>query len=81
MDNATYVERYAWFGAMRNLQGVNPANALLDGKGNITALGKQYIGGGNAATNGTTSGNGADRVLPPALAAVILMILCGFLNF
>jgi hypothetical protein len=24
MDGADYVERYAWFGAMENLQGVNP---------------------------------------------------------
>lgn len=28
MDNAPFVERYAWFGAMRNLQGVNPVRAL-----------------------------------------------------
>jgi hypothetical protein len=24
MDQSTFVERYAWFGAMENLQGVNP---------------------------------------------------------
>ncbi len=28
MDNATYVERYAWFGAFADLSGVNPVCPL-----------------------------------------------------
>jgi len=44
MDATSWVERYAWFGAMENLQGVNEANALMDSSGNIIALGDQYIG-------------------------------------
>ena len=28
MDQAPFVERYAWFGAMENLQGVNPVGAF-----------------------------------------------------
>lgn len=44
MDNTEWVERYAWFGAMENLQGVNQDNALMDSSGRINALGEQYIG-------------------------------------
>lgn len=44
MDGADFVERYAWFGAMKQLpQGVNPDNALMDTNGDINALGRQYI--------------------------------------
>ncbi|KAJ8518600.1 hypothetical protein ONZ45_g4354 [Pleurotus djamor] len=38
MDNATFVERYAWFGAMRDMQDVNQANSLMDRNGRINAL-------------------------------------------
>lgn len=44
MDNTDWVERYAWFGAFKNLQGVNQDDALMDQSGQITTLGKQYIG-------------------------------------
>lgn len=43
MDKTDWVERYSWFGAMPQPV-VSPVNALLDKGGNITALGKQYIG-------------------------------------
>lgn len=29
MDSTDWVERYAWFGAMENMQGVNQASNLL----------------------------------------------------
>jgi hypothetical protein len=29
MDQAPFVERYAWFGAMENMQGVNPVGSLI----------------------------------------------------
>ncbi|KDR67580.1 hypothetical protein GALMADRAFT_258262 [Galerina marginata CBS 339.88] len=51
MDSADFVERYSWFGAMPNTQGVNPADALLDNKGRINALGQQYIGVQGNQTN------------------------------
>ncbi|OJT10503.1 Alkali-sensitive linkage protein 1 [Trametes pubescens] len=52
MDSTDWVERYAWFGAMENLQGVNQENALMSTSGSITSLGEQYIG---AATPNVTS--------------------------
>ncbi|KAI0771923.1 glycosyl hydrolase catalytic core-domain-containing protein [Trametes elegans] len=53
MDSTHWVERYAWFGAMENLQGVNQENALMSAEGYITTLGKQYIG---AVTPNVSSG-------------------------
>ncbi|KAH9844006.1 glycosyl hydrolase catalytic core-domain-containing protein [Rhodofomes roseus] len=44
MDSTEWVERYAWFGAMENLQGVNQDDGLMDSSGRINALGEQYIG-------------------------------------
>lgn len=38
-DDQDYIERYSPFGAMRNMQGVNQFNALMNGDGSITALG------------------------------------------
>ena len=43
MDKTDWVERYSWFGAMPEPV-ISPVNALLDKKGIITPLGKQYIG-------------------------------------
>ncbi|KDQ55080.1 glycoside hydrolase family 128 protein [Jaapia argillacea MUCL 33604] len=57
MDNTDWVERYAWFGAMENLQGVNPSNALMDSSGKITALGRQYIGANSTAPLPSSSGS------------------------
>ena len=38
-DEQDYVERYSPFGAMRNMQGVNQFNALMNPDGSITSLG------------------------------------------
>jgi beta-glucanase (GH16 family) len=59
MDQQDWVERYSWFGAMRDLQGVNTANALEDKDGHITDLGKQYIGLEGPKTNGGPQTSGA----------------------
>ncbi|KAI5451735.1 hypothetical protein NCC49_001382 [Naganishia albida] len=42
-DAQPYVERYSPFGAMRQMQGVNDANRLMDASGYITALGDWYV--------------------------------------
>ncbi|KAE9408781.1 hypothetical protein BT96DRAFT_807750 [Gymnopus androsaceus JB14] len=55
MDSSDFVERYSYFGAMENLQGVNEDNALMSTSGQITALGKQYIG--EEAPQNSGSGN------------------------
>lgn len=38
-DQQDWVERYSPFGVMKNMQGVNQMNALMDPSGSITALG------------------------------------------
>jgi len=43
MDKTDWVGRYSWFGAMPEPV-ISSVNALLDKKGIITPLGKQYIG-------------------------------------
>lgn len=45
MDATDYVKFYAWFGAMEDMQNVNPLNRLMteDGSG-LTDLGKWYVG-------------------------------------
>jgi len=42
-DSQPYVKRYAPFGVMANMQGVNQFNALMDPSGAITPLGQWYI--------------------------------------
>ncbi|KZT23532.1 glycoside hydrolase family 128 protein [Neolentinus lepideus HHB14362 ss-1] len=44
MDSTDWVERYSWFGAMRDMQGVNEDDALMDASGEINSLGRQYVG-------------------------------------
>ncbi|KAJ7497598.1 glycoside hydrolase [Mycena latifolia] len=61
MDAQDWVERYAWFGIMRDLQGVNGNDAMMDSNGKITDLGKQYIGAEAPQTSGaapTATGTG-----------------------
>ncbi|KJA27610.1 glycoside hydrolase family 128 protein [Hypholoma sublateritium FD-334 SS-4] len=43
LDSVSYVERYAWFGAQKNLSIVDSNNAIMDDDGIIDQLGKQYI--------------------------------------
>jgi len=71
MDQSSFVERYAWFGAMENLQGVNPGNALMDNSGNINNLGKQYIG----AKSSEISSLGSPDMLAPSIQATTLFAL------
>lgn len=42
-DQQDYIERYSPFGAMKQMQGVNQYNALMNPDGSITDLGKWYI--------------------------------------
>ncbi|KAF9073614.1 glycosyl hydrolase catalytic core-domain-containing protein [Rhodocollybia butyracea] len=60
MDSSDFVERYSYFGAMQNLQGVNADNALMNPNGKITALGEQYIGEEAPQTSGSGSADGPD---------------------
>ncbi|KAF9076373.1 glycosyl hydrolase catalytic core-domain-containing protein [Rhodocollybia butyracea] len=46
MDQQDYVEAYCWFGAMLNLQGVNPLNSLMNPDGSPSPLGYQFLGSG-----------------------------------
>jgi len=49
LDQQGWVERWAWFGAMRNLGGIPETDALLTSDGqNNTPLGVQYAKGGHA---------------------------------
>jgi len=71
MDQSSFVERYAWFGAMENLYGVNPGNALMDSSGKINSLGEQYIGAGNASI----SSLGTQDVITPSIQATTLFAI------
>ncbi|KAM0707483.1 hypothetical protein Q7P35_004128 [Cladosporium inversicolor] len=42
LDGLEWVERYAWFGPMRDCGTVGRGARLLDGEGGLTALGKAY---------------------------------------
>ncbi|ESK92058.1 glycosyl hydrolase 53 domain-containing protein [Moniliophthora roreri MCA 2997] len=69
MDETEWVERYSWFGALWDLQGVNKDNALMTSAGELTDLGAQYIGakppmtsgGGNADGPNAPGGGGGSR--------------------
>ncbi|KAF5348650.1 hypothetical protein D9758_006768 [Tetrapyrgos nigripes] len=71
MDETDYVERYAWFGAMKNLQGVNSDNALMDSKGDINDLGGQYIGDPNPQPGGVGNNAAMSIVCPSYLQWII----------
>ncbi|KAL9112767.1 MAG: hypothetical protein Q9227_003070 [Pyrenula ochraceoflavens] len=45
LDGLEWVERYAWFGAMRDAGNVGKHVRLLDEKGDVTELGKVYRSG------------------------------------
>jgi len=42
LDGLEWVERYAWFGPMRDVGTVGRGARLLDDEGGLTALGKAY---------------------------------------
>ncbi|KAF9526566.1 glycosyl hydrolase catalytic core-domain-containing protein [Crepidotus variabilis] len=79
MDNASFVERYAWFGAMKNLQGVNPANGLLDSSGKINCLGKQYAGAQNCSSVASSSKvavvNAPNKIVLMQLLAIAIILI------
>ena len=82
MDATDYVERYAWFGAFKDLQGVNEDDALMDTQGRITALGEQYVGGRNSTggSGGIVNGGGI-RVLDVSTFACVVAVFIVTLAF
>ncbi|KAK0240738.1 glycoside hydrolase [Armillaria nabsnona] len=79
MDNTDWVERYAWFGAMTDLQGVNQGNALMNSDGDINSLGKQYTGDEDNIPHGM-SDSGQSSSLPATSVRWLLWTLF-FLHF
>ncbi|KIJ55498.1 glycoside hydrolase family 128 protein [Sphaerobolus stellatus SS14] len=84
MDRTDWVERYAWFGAMENLQGVNPDDALMTSKGKINPLGLQYIAANSStnvpqapgSSNGASPGfNGAHTLFSMFLPNVFMIVM------
>jgi len=43
MDSQDWVEYYCWFGAMHDMQNVNPLNQLMASDGGLTDLGRQFL--------------------------------------
>ena len=82
MDGTDYVERYAWFGAFKDLQGVNEDDALMDTQGRITALGEQYIGGRNSSgRSGGIVNGGSIRVLNVSTFTCVVAVFIVTLAF
>ncbi|KAJ7091122.1 glycosyl hydrolase catalytic core-domain-containing protein [Mycena epipterygia] len=54
MDAQDWVERYAWYGVLRDLGGVNTDDAMMNSNGKITDLGEQYIGAEAPKTSGAS---------------------------
>ncbi|KAH9870220.1 hypothetical protein J1614_007143 [Plenodomus biglobosus] len=76
LDNLTYVERYAWFGAFRT----DDANAwtgdgvaLFDDNGGLTDLGALYMGGGYEHGQ---KGKGESAASGLGTSAVMMTVLC-----
>ncbi|KAI0786318.1 glycosyl hydrolase catalytic core-domain-containing protein [Abortiporus biennis] len=73
MDATDWVERYAWFGAMKDMRGVNQDDALIDTHGNIDTLGNQYISAitPNVSANytpGVVHGGSGTKLGPDAIS-------------
>ncbi|KAJ4472303.1 glycosyl hydrolase catalytic core-domain-containing protein [Lentinula aciculospora] len=43
MDQQDYVQYYCWFGAMLDMQNVNPLNTLMNSDGSPSSLGEQFL--------------------------------------
>ena len=43
MESQDWVEYYCWFGAMHDMQNVNPLNQLMASDGGLTDLGRQFL--------------------------------------
>jgi len=78
MDRTDWVERYAWFGAMKDLQGVNPHNALMDGYGKITELGRQYIDAGPGGSTSATDDSRTIGITSVRLAVITALLILHF---
>jgi len=78
MDGSPWVERYAWFGVMENLQGVNPDNAMMDQAGRITPLGEQYIRENSTAIQ-LSSATRTHRIYSLLAVIAVLQVLTGLL--
>jgi len=75
LDAADYVERYAWFGAFPNLDGVNPLDGLMTSNGQINDLGKLYIGAESSnLVNVTVSSQSAPTVDSSQLNLSLLVL-------
>ncbi|KIX96448.1 uncharacterized protein Z520_07714 [Fonsecaea multimorphosa CBS 102226] len=82
LDGSRYVARYAWFGAFRSSGGdanewTGDAVSLLDGKGKLTDLGAEYLGGeedgfhqGESASSGA-----AGKGMPRSMMLTMMMCL------
>ncbi|KAL4259396.1 Alkali-sensitive linkage protein [Pleurotus pulmonarius] len=71
MDDVDFVERYAWFGAMKEIQDVNKANSLMTDEGRINELGAQYIGSDGAEI---TASSGERSTWTNTLSTTIVII-------
>ncbi|KAJ7141461.1 hypothetical protein C8R44DRAFT_867082 [Mycena epipterygia] len=64
MDAQDWVERYLWYGVLRDLGGVNTDDAMMTGDGKMTDLGQQYIGAEAPKTSGAAPGATGTTGLP-----------------
>ncbi|KAJ2926631.1 hypothetical protein H1R20_g10461, partial [Candolleomyces eurysporus] len=69
LDSNPWVERYAWFGAMKDTRNVNPLNGLLDQNGALNPLGLQYINWTGPGVPDSSLPRGANANRPPNAAA------------
>jgi hypothetical protein len=72
LDNATFVDRYTWFGSFRSSQSnVGPNAAFLDASGKLTTLGSTYLGLSAQSSKASTSGSSRTAMAP----AVVLLAM------
>jgi len=81
MDSTDWVERYAWFGVMENLGGVNPDDAMMSSTGSITTLGQQYINANSTGDLPSVVVNSGGRLSASVLmlSLLLLTLLTSFL--
>ncbi|KAK7695626.1 hypothetical protein QCA50_000262 [Cerrena zonata] len=85
MDTTDWVERYSWFGAMKDMSGVNQDDALMDNSGRINTLGQQYIGAvtPNVSSDyqpGIVHGGFGTGPPPPGNGGIVSLHPCGFMS-
>ncbi|KAF9529084.1 glycosyl hydrolase catalytic core-domain-containing protein [Crepidotus variabilis] len=79
MDNSTFVERYAWYGAMEDTTDVNGYNAIMDKKGKINSLGLQYGGDATSIKNGTSVSLSSGLTIGD-VSPLTVMLFTGFIS-